>query len=151
MNYETYEQLKKEFNTPEFKRYLKAVKGGKCLFCGSSERIEYHHIVPLAQGGDNRINNIVPLCQTCHLKAHNKKPIQGKMYKPKGRKQRPYTKAVENTLDRYFNDEISRKTAQKELHVAHSTFDRFKHRYMSEHNITDFRSHVGCSQWRRKH
>jgi 5-methylcytosine-specific restriction endonuclease McrA len=44
----------------------------RCVNCGSAEHIEYHHIVPLANGGNHIFTNIVPLCYECHLKAHNK-------------------------------------------------------------------------------
>ena len=32
--------------------------------------IEYHHIIPISAGGDNRLNNIIPLCVDCHDKVH---------------------------------------------------------------------------------
>lgn len=42
--------------------------GNKCLWCGSKESIQRDHIVPIAKGGDNRIQNIQPLCGTCNEK-----------------------------------------------------------------------------------
>ena len=53
--------------------YLKSVKekvGTTCINCGSSENIEYHHIVPLSLGGREKVSNIVPLCKRCHKAAH---------------------------------------------------------------------------------
>ncbi len=38
----------------------------KCLRCGSSERIEADHIIPLSKGGTDYITNIQPLCRTCN-------------------------------------------------------------------------------------
>lgn len=45
---------------------LLAAHGGKCAACGSVERIERDHIVPLSAGGDDTIENIQPLCMTCN-------------------------------------------------------------------------------------
>jgi 5-methylcytosine-specific restriction protein A len=41
--------------------------GERCQRCGSSERLQVHHIVPLAKGGDRyALLNLVTLCQPCH-------------------------------------------------------------------------------------
>lgn len=39
---------------------------GKCARCGSRERLEYDHIVPLAKGGSNTARNIELLCESCN-------------------------------------------------------------------------------------
>ncbi len=41
-------------------------KGGPCRVCGMRQEIEFHHLIPRAQGGDDTPDNIVPLCHTCH-------------------------------------------------------------------------------------
>jgi hypothetical protein len=51
---------------------LKKEKGQKCCNCNSSDSIQYHHIIPLAIGGNDILTNIVPLCEKCHLLIHNK-------------------------------------------------------------------------------
>jgi hypothetical protein len=40
--------------------------GGKCARCGSREKLEYDHIVPLSQGGSNTARNIELLCEQCN-------------------------------------------------------------------------------------
>ena len=41
--------------------------GGRCLRCGSTdEDLTVDHIVPLALGGSNTIDNIQPLCSACN-------------------------------------------------------------------------------------
>ena len=40
--------------------------GGKCARCGSREKLEYDHIVPLSRGGSNTARNIELLCEKCN-------------------------------------------------------------------------------------
>ena len=143
MQNDVYRQLKEEFNSPEFKRYLKKSKGCKCMFCGSSP-VEYHHIVPLAQGGDNRINNLVPLCRACHLKAHGKNPIEGKQYKPKGRKVLDKPGNYKDVMNMYFTGVISALDAISRLGIKRNVFYKWKAEYMEENSISKFRCSKGC-------
>ncbi len=39
---------------------------GKCIRCGSAERLEFDHIVPIALGGSNTDRNIQLLCERCN-------------------------------------------------------------------------------------
>ena len=39
-----------------------------CFECGSTNKIEYHHVVPKVSGG----NKTIPLCVICHSKVHGK-------------------------------------------------------------------------------
>jgi hypothetical protein len=49
-------------------------------FCGS--KMELHHIVPEAEGGEDTYENCVPLCFDCHaeVKAYNPKHPKGRKY-----------------------------------------------------------------------
>lgn len=60
----------------EIKR-LMILQKYKCANCGASIRKEYHadHIMPLARGGSNWIENIQLLCPHCNLCKHDKDPI----------------------------------------------------------------------------
>jgi 5-methylcytosine-specific restriction endonuclease McrA len=58
----------------EVERFRRAVlkrSGGRCQLCGSSERVQAHHRVPLEDGGTNHPSNGVALCSGvggCHGK-----------------------------------------------------------------------------------
>jgi len=39
---------------------------GRCVECGSQERLEYDHIIPLAKGGSSTERNIQLLCEACN-------------------------------------------------------------------------------------
>jgi hypothetical protein len=58
--------------TTGFQKVSKMLKEtvGRCEECGSTENLEIHHKVPVNQGGDNMLSNLMVLCHDCH----NKKP-----------------------------------------------------------------------------
>lgn len=39
---------------------------GRCVDCGSRERLEYDHIVPVSKGGSNTVRNIELRCEPCN-------------------------------------------------------------------------------------
>lgn len=45
--------------------------GGACARCGSRERLEYDHIVPVSRGGNNTVRNIELLCEVCNRSKSN--------------------------------------------------------------------------------
>lgn len=47
-----------------------------CIVCKAEGRLTVatvtHHIKPLAEGGTNRADNLLPLCEGCHNRLHGK-------------------------------------------------------------------------------
>jgi len=39
---------------------------GRCTDCGSQEKLEYDHIIPLSRGGANTVRNLQLLCERCN-------------------------------------------------------------------------------------
>jgi hypothetical protein len=59
---------------PDWDERCSTVRGvGYCAECGSSSRkvqIHVHHKVPISRGGSHALDNLIPLCEKCHTRAH---------------------------------------------------------------------------------
>lgn len=57
---------KREGIPKSVKMYVWQRDQGRCVECGSNEKLEYDHIIPLAKGGSNTDRNIQLLCERCN-------------------------------------------------------------------------------------
>lgn len=46
--------------------------GGECYFCGKKYKIglHVHHKIPVKDGGKDEQDNLISLCEKCHVKLH---------------------------------------------------------------------------------
>lgn len=51
-------------------KWIRDMLPKKCVNCGSTKGIVYHHIVPVELGGNEVSSNIAVLCSMCHGKVH---------------------------------------------------------------------------------
>lgn len=67
------------YRDPYLKQMVKRIADGKCQFCGKeapfvdkqgAPYLEAHHVIRLADGGRDAIDNVVAICPNCHRKAH---------------------------------------------------------------------------------
>lgn len=50
-----------------------AAYGSRCAYCGCRpERLEMDHVIPLSKGGQHASDNVVPACQPCNARKHDK-------------------------------------------------------------------------------
>ena len=55
----------------KIKREAREKSGNRCCICRQKIVQRFHHIEPFSEGGDNSLENCMPLCPSCHADAHN--------------------------------------------------------------------------------
>lgn len=141
-----YKRLRTEANKESFKKMLVEKLGKECANCGSNTDIDYHHIVPLALGGTNRISNIAPLCYSCHQKAHGSENIR-KIFRSEkiGRPRNKLPDNYENILWDYMYGKIGRTECQEKLGLrgkSKLTDKDFFKNFLKENGIKTYKNRV---------
>ena len=137
----TYEELRQEFLKHSFRKELKDKLGSVCINCETTKNIEYHHIVPLKNGGTNKLTNIVPICEECHYKAHDRSSFNTKNG---GRPKLITFEQAESILHRYFRNEIGGIEAREllGLKTKKGAWERLIKEYKSKYDIRDFYNNI---------
>lgn len=73
------QERKKHYSTERWKRVRKRVlrRDPVCQMCEERPAEEVDHITPLAEGGDDSMENLQGLCESCHSKKTIKETDQG--------------------------------------------------------------------------
>jgi hypothetical protein len=50
----------------EVQDYVYSKYGRKCIKCGATERISLDHVIPIVKGGEDKVENLQPLCKSCN-------------------------------------------------------------------------------------
>lgn len=68
----TIEQARRSGKWKRKRRQIIERDNGRCQECGFDQNLHVHHITPLSEGGEPfDENNLVTLCQSCHLNAYH--------------------------------------------------------------------------------
>lgn len=65
-NLKEVNQLRRERIPDTVRLFVWQRDGGKCVNCGSKEKLEFDHVIPLVEGGSSTERNIQLLCETCN-------------------------------------------------------------------------------------
>lgn len=132
--------MKRDVNRIE---HYKATKGNVCMNCGSIDNIEYHHIVPLCNGGFDIDTNVIALCYDCHLKAHDRIHHLEHIRERLTGRQRNVDKATSDLwIGEWLDGNIATNELYDKLNIknrkgrSYSAWDiRAVKEYIEEHNI----------------
>jgi hypothetical protein len=59
------------------------IAGGEaCAYCGATGRLEWEHVIPLARGGPDSIDNLVRACRPCNAAKGARDPYQWLLDQP---------------------------------------------------------------------
>ena len=56
------------------RRRILDARGWRCEDCGRAGRLELHHVIEVADGGDDSPDNLRALCRPCHFAEHKRRP-----------------------------------------------------------------------------
>ena len=93
--------------------YIDALQDNHCIFCGN--QIEHHHhVVPRHKGGSNTPENIVGLCNDCHIDVHKNRKKLDRI----GLKKRYAGTSILNTSMPFIYNEIIKIFGEDHTHLC---------------------------------
>lgn len=138
--------MEKRNRKQSYRSTMTRILGTKCKNCGAEENIEYHHVVPLFLGGQDKLDNMIALCQKCHKAAHRGRHISHYVdFSNSGRKRKVDKQKAFDIMDAYLGGGIGTKKC-KEL-LGYSETCTLKNlvwikEYMKDNDIEDFKNTV---------
>lgn len=127
--------IRQEFNKKIRPNFIK--EHPICQYCGNLAT-QVHHLIPIAKGGDNRINNLIPLCDKCHSliegkhfdaawKEAQKAGIERakKEGKFKGGQPKPVPENFYNLYNLYQENKITKTQMAIKLNVSRPTLNKW--------------------------
>lgn len=66
-------QIRKRYIPVYVQRKVLERDGSKCRYCGSTENLEFDHIVLHSRGGSNCGNNLQSLCRACNRRRYTQR------------------------------------------------------------------------------
>lgn len=66
---------------PELREAILKRDKRRCVKCGCKKWLHVHHIVPRSKGGSNDHDNLVTLCDICHMEEHRGETVYNIMIK----------------------------------------------------------------------
>jgi hypothetical protein len=71
-NFEKLPSARREQIPPGIRMFVWQRAEGRCVECGSKEKLEFDHIIPVAEGGATTERNLQVLCEACNRKKGRK-------------------------------------------------------------------------------
>lgn len=62
---------------------MRKLYASPCLYCGSTQRIEADHVIPIVRGGTHSIGNLVPACKSCNASKRQQTITEWKKENPR--------------------------------------------------------------------
>ena len=130
----TESEIRQNFNNNIRNKFLQSHPN--CQYCGIAAT-QVHHIIPIALGGDNRLNNLISLCDKHHSLIHNFKKLNYKELqkvgieraKKEGRYRGGHPKPKPDNWQELYQDYLNRKYTKvalaKKLNISRPTLDRW--------------------------
>ena len=128
--------MNKRVQSPEAKQLLQ--EHHRCELCGSKRNLEVHHKIPVVCGGSDDLNNLIVVCEICHIKLtprseltkiglrKSKKQLGGKKGYKLVTKKSIAMKKVILRLSKDFDGDLSDKAIMQQTGLARNTYYKYK-------------------------